>query len=464
MKIIPSYQMNVCGMNSKINQQQLQTNPNFNGKTKVIQTILPTAMLTAASVFAMFGIKNAEKEGIDVNETKYGQVIYIPAKVDGTKSKLIFIRKSGVNGDVLKEIPQEKLQAPVLDFVKQANSSTINKTVGIPLIQNQSNPVTARKVIIDGTLENTLTENNMKNVPALFDNNENSMYIDTPWNPGRQFITGECFMVTYGNATLDWGILEDYWNKYKDENGEAPDVAILAAQDGTEDRSFMPANIAAKQYEIVTTDADGNEGRTPCIYSEMNAGVDYKISKKAGVVLKMAVPLVDVISSEGEVLKAGTLLMVDSEGHFYNGNPIKRILSGEVTWNADMNDPVQVQIRKYLDEIPVLQKKAKNVKKEAAKLDEQVKALREQANKKVDAKTLAKKVNAKTLADARKNSKRVLALRQEANRLARMSAELKAQSDTLNTQAKALTNKASQEMTEWVKSAQNPEGAEFFAE
>jgi hypothetical protein len=162
----------------------------------------------------------------------------------------------------------------------------------------------------------------------------------------------------------------------------------------------MPADIAGKQYEIVTESGE----RIPCNYEDMVPGVDYKISKKAGVELKMAVPPTEVLSSEGETLPANKLYMVDSDGHFYNGNPIKRIKSGEVNWNADMNDPVQAQIRNNIDE--------------SVRLEAEAKAAKKAGNKDLAA--------------------------------------------DLSAQAKKLTSEAESMMTDWVRGAQYKRNTEFF--
>lgn len=135
--------------------------------------------------------------------------------------------------------------------------------------------------------------------------------------------------------------------------------------------------------------------QNPCDYENMTEGVE----------LKMAVPPTDVISSEGEVLEAGNLYMVNSMGHFYNGQPIKRIKSGEVTWNTDMNDMEQKTIRSLIDE---------SLKYEA------------------DAKD-AKKAGAIDLAGI------------------------------LTIKAKQLTQLAEDAMKDWVLSAQNKDGVDFFA-
>ena len=354
------------------------------------------ALVTAAGTLAINQIKKQEAQTI------YGPVIYTP-KGKGEKSSLVVSRPNGAIMDIFKDIPQATLESPVIEHLHQVKASTINPKVGIVLIQNQSAPVVARKVVTEGTLEDSMVRNNMTNVPVKYSLDADSMYTDTPWNPGIQYANQRCFQVTYGTVREDWGARAEYIAEYADPiTGEAPDVAILAAQKGTDDRSFVPADVAKGQYEIVLENGE----RIPCDYDNTVEGVNYSISKKSGVELKMAVPSEAVISSEGENLEADKLYMVDSMGHFYNGNPIKRIKSGEVTWNADMNNPIQKTIRGYIDESLKLEAKAKAAKKEGNK---------ELANK-------------------------------------------------LSADAKSLTQMAEQAMTKWVKSAQNPEGVNFFAE
>ncbi|MBE7703884.1 MAG: hypothetical protein E7Z89_07540 [Cyanobacteria bacterium SIG28] len=370
MNIISDYQLNYFNNSVKRNNNlPLQTNPNFGNKQKIITKGLKPvveniATVGAGTVLALQTGKalqgNVESQKV---QTNYGPVVYLPAKGKGTKSKLEVSRPNGMTMDIFEGIPQEILESPVSEHLHQFKSSTINPNVGIVLVQNQSKPVTARKVVIEGSLENSMVKNNMTNIPVKYSAEQDSMYTDTPWNPGIQYANQRCFQVTYGTVKEDWGARPEYIAEYANpQTGEAPDVAILAAQKGSEDRSFVPADIAGAQYEIVTESGD----RTPCDYENMTEGVDYKISKKAGVELKMAVPPTDVISSEGEVLEAGNLYMVDSMGHFYNGQPIKRIKSGEVTWNADMNDMEQKTIRILIDESLECEADAKDAKKAGA--------------------------------------------------------------------------------------------------
>ena len=438
MNIYPNYQMRSFESNMRARKQSLQTNPNFGNKPIIRaakETILP---LAAAATILPLGVLATQNKGHKSVPTIYGPVEYTPS--NGTeKGKLIVSRPNGKTFDVFENIPQAELESPVGKYVHQIDCSTINPKVGIVITQNESKPVIARKVVLEGTLENSLATNNMNSIALKHDKN---MYTDTPWFPGRQDITQNCLEVTYGTVKEDWGALPEYIKEYADpKTGEAPDRGTLAAQKGSEDRSFMPADIAGKQYEIVTESGE----RIPCNYEDMLPGVIYKISKKAGVELKMAVPSQEVVSSEGEKLPAGKLYMVDSDGHFYNGNPIKRIKSGEVNWNADMNDPAQAQIRNNIDESIKYEAEAKAAKKEANKLKANANKLRQQALKK-----------------SIQGSLKATQLNNEANRLISKAEKLKAQANELNAKAKEFTAMAEQGMTEWVKSAQNPEGVKFF--
>ena len=410
MNISPNIsQSNLVDHNTKIKSQQAKTNPSFGSNPKVIQAgiekIAPKvaaglAAVTAATVLAIQNGKNPEKAETQEIQTLYGPVSYTPS-TDTTKGSLVVSRPNGMRMDIFENIPQEVLKSPVSSHIHQIQCSTINPKVGIVITQNQSKPVIARKISTEGTLENSLVQNNSNNIPLKYDTAKGTQYADTPWNPGRQEITGNCLQVTYGTVMADWGARPEYIAEYADpQTGEAPDVGTLAAQKATVDRSFMPADIAGKQYEIITETGE----RIPCNYEEMIPGVDYKISKKAGVELKMAVPPTDVVSSEGETLPADNLYMVDSDGHFYNGNPIKRIKSGEVTWKADIQVPAQLEIRTLIDESLMLESQAKEAKKAGDK-------------------------------------------------------ELAAQ---LTARAKQITAEAEQKMTDWVRVAQNQGGVDFF--
>lgn len=398
MNISTNYQLN---FSQEVKNRQLQKEPNFGNKllTQGGQKIIPVVTVPTAVILAIItGKAKAEPKEV---QTIYGPVVYTPANGGQTKSTLIVSRPNGMTMDIFENISQATLESPVAEHIHQIKCSTINPKAGVIITQNQSKPVIARKIVTEGTVENSLVENNIHNIPLKFDVLNEVMFADTPWNPGRQEITGKSLQVTYGIVKESSGARSEYIREYANpETGEAPDVGTLAAQKATEDRSFMPADIAGKQYEIVLETGE----RIPCDYDDMAVGVDYMISKKAGVELKMAVPPTDVISSEGEVLPAGVLYMVDSNGHFYNGQPIKRIKSGEVTWEHDVNDPVQVQIRKDIDESLRLEAEAKAAQKAG---DE----------------------------------------------------ELSAQ---LSKDAKQYTAKAEKEMTEWVKAAQNKDNEDFF--
>ncbi|MBO7672789.1 hypothetical protein J6S88_05195 [bacterium] len=400
MNISTNYQSK---FNYGVRNNKVKAEPDFGNKliTKGAQKFIPAVSVPAVILLAMY-TGNANKKSVEV-QTIYGPVKYIPGNGGTTKSRLIVSRPNGSTKDIFVDIPQEILESVVSNYIHQVKCSTINREVGVVITQNQSKPVLARKIVTDGTLESCMKENNFNNISIKYDVKNKVLYADTPWNPGRQMITGKCLQVTYGTVKESSGARPEYIAEYANpKTGEAPDVGTLAAQKATEDRSFMPADIAGKQYEIVLESGE----RIPCDYDSMVAGVEYMISKKAGVELKMAVPPTDVISSEGELLKAGKLYMVDSNGHFYNGQPIKRIMSGEVTWNYDKNDPVQVQIRKYIDE--------------AIKLGAESAAAKDAGNEELSE-------------QLRQKSKEVAAI-------------------------------AEKEMTKWVESVQNKNNVNFFAE
>ena len=426
MNITTNYHLNSFYLRAN---NQLQTNPSFGMTKKIVEKgaemLIPAATVAAGTILAIQNGKASTKTK-EYQTEDYGKLEYTKGRY-GEKSSLNAIRKNGTVVKLFDGIPKEKLESPVMEHVHQANCSTISPNVGIVLMQNKSDkPVMSRKIPLQGTLEENMVNANINNIPLKFDNAADTQMINAPWSD--QQITQKSFMVKYGTVDKDSWALDSYLNEYADENGKAPDVAVLAAEKGAEDRSVVPANIALGQYEIVLENGE----RIPCDYEKMEVGKVYMIAKKEAV-LKMAVPYEDVISSEGEVLKAGKLYMVDSMGHFYNGQPIKRIKSGEVSWNADMNDPVQANIRNLIDESLRLEKEAKPINKEAGEFEKQAKELKEQ------------------------NS-------EEADKLAAKASELKAQANALNAQAKEFHAKAEQAMTEWVKSAQNPEGVNFFAE
>ena len=200
-------------------------------------------------------------------------------------------------------------------------------------------------------MENSLITNNSNNVPLRYDIVTGTQYIDTPNK--RQSLTGDGLMVVY-SSPKEKKQLQPSLKKIVNNESAKKEVNPL-----NEDRSFMPANIASNQYEIITETGE----RIPCNYEKMLPGIDYKIAKKEGEKLKMAVPPSEVISSEGEILPPNKLYMVDSKGHFYDGNPIKRIKRGEIDWQADMNNPVQAQIKELINESLRLEKQAKTAKK-----------------------------------------------------------------------------------------------------
>ena len=68
-------------------------------------------------------------------------------------------------------------------------------------------------------------------------------------------------------------------------------------------------------------------------------------------------------SLEGEKLPTDKLMMIDSEGHPYNGIPVKRLRSGEVEMQFDTSDPVQAKMQNTLNEIKDLDAQTKAAKK-----------------------------------------------------------------------------------------------------
>ena len=280
----------------------------------------------------------AAKPDVSISKNNYGTIKYSRIKTpDGhvISSSLIVTDANGNVARIFKNIPQKILQSPASEHIHQIRWSTIHPEVGIKVTQNLSKPIIARKIIIGDSLENCLTTNNLYNIPLKYDVVKGTQYIDTQF--GRQMLTGNGFMGIYSSAK---------------KGGSTNKGKII------EDRSFIPANIASQQYEIITESGK----RIPCNYDEMIPGINYNIAKKAGVELKMAVPPTEVISSEGEILSPNKLYMVDSNGHFYDGNPILRIKNGDIIWKPDNNDIVQVKIKNLINKSLKYEKKAVTAK------------------------------------------------------------------------------------------------------
>ncbi|MCQ2958525.1 MAG: hypothetical protein MJ180_06480, partial [Candidatus Gastranaerophilales bacterium] len=121
----------------------------------------------------------------------------------------------------------------------------------------------------------------------------------------------------------------------------------------------LKGNIAEKQYEVINPDGS----RSPLVVSELKPGQVATIIKKEGVELKMAVFDEPTTSLEGETLPAGKLMMIDSEGHPYNGNPVKRLRSGEIEMAFDKSAPAQAKMSDDLAKIKDLDAQTKAAKK-----------------------------------------------------------------------------------------------------
>jgi len=294
------------------------------------------------------------KPETSVYNSIYGTIKHSQIKTtDGqiVSSSLIVPLSNDKAKNILKNIPQNILETQASEHIHKIKWSTINPKVGVIVTQNQSKPIIVRKIITEGSLENSLVSNNLHNIPLRYDMVKETQYIDT--YSGRQALTGDGFMAIYSSPAKKQSRTR---SKLFAKSGNKK--ITNSAKAVSEDHSFMPRNIADKQYEIILP----NGKRIPCNYNEMSSGVDYTISKKTGVELKMAVPSREVISSEGEILPPNKLYMVDSNGHFYDGNPILRIKRGDINWNADMKDAAQAKIINLIDESLRLEAKAATAK------------------------------------------------------------------------------------------------------
>lgn len=315
-----------------------------------------------------------------------------------TKPSMIVTRPNGAKVDVMANVPQGLLEAPTEFYLSMPKATTVEPNFGVTIKQAKASPVEAKRIVFANTVEETLRINNENGIPLKFEANPEAgeapyFYKDAPYG-GRQKVNTRSVEVTYTHeATADWGLTPEYVKEYADSKGFCPDRAVVAA--GDDAATGLKGNIAEKQYEVVNPDGT----RSPLVVDDLKPGQVINIIKKEGVELKMAVFDKPTVSLEGETLPAGKLMMVDSEGHPYNGNPVKRLKSGEVEFDFDMNDPRQAQIKADLDAVVKLE---------------------------VDAKT-AKKDGNKDLAGQ------------------------------LNTQAKELTGKLETELTDFVKAEQNPQ-------
>ena len=271
---------------------------------------------------------------------------------------MIVTRPNGTKIDVLEGIPKEILKAKTTDYLHLPNATTVDKNFGVVLIQQESAPIEARRIILADTVEETLRINNENDIPLKFEANPKEgeapyFYKDAPYG-GRQKVNVLSVEATYTHeATADWGLTPQYVAEYADENEMCPDRAVIAS--GNDPVTGLKGNIAEKQYDVVN--ADGS--RSSLSVSDMKPGEIVRIGKKGGVELKMAVFDEETISLEDEKLPAGKLLMIDSEGHPYDGNPVKRLKSGEVVMNWNMSDPVQAQFKADIARSAQLEKDAK---------------------------------------------------------------------------------------------------------
>ena len=374
-------------------------------------------------------------DGKEVKDIKFDLKVKSDSK---PVPSMVVTRANGTQVDVLKDISQETLSSPTSDHLRLPDATTVKPEFGVKITQQESAPVEARRIVFADTVEETLRINNEHGIPLKYEANPPEgeapyFYKDAPYG-GRQKVNTQSVEVTYTHeAIADWGLTKEYVAEYADANGMCPDRAVVAA--GNDPVTGLKGNIAEKQYEVVNPDGS----RSPLVVSNLAPGQTVQIGKKGGVELKMAVFDEPTTSLEGETLPAGKLMMIDSEGHPYNGNPVKRLKSGEVKMNWDESDPVQAQINSYIQGAARAEQNAKIANKEAGKLDKQVQELR------------AKAEEASNNGDAN-----ALDLNTEADELSMKASELKIKADGFKAEAKEFTAKAEAELTEWVKANQGP--------
>ena len=280
-------------------------------------------------------------------------VTNVTGTVEIAEGKLTVTRPNGTKVDLFEGIPQEVLNAPATDFMHFPDATTVPESFGVKLTQHASSPIEAQYIPTGRTVAETLQLANESGVPLKFDTEKKAFYQDAPYG-GRQYVNTESITPIYTHeAEPNWGLAENYANEYGHEvqtsdgvKTYAVDRAVVTANPKPTDNG-LSANCAGKQYDIVHPDGT----RTPYSPDKVQPGQTFRISKREGIELKMAVFDKPTISPEGETLPAGKLLMIDADGHPYDGNPIKRIKSGEVTFDFDMNDPRQAQIKADIDVI-----------------------------------------------------------------------------------------------------------------
>ena len=271
-------------------------------------------------------------------------------------------RPNGKTIDVAKDIPQKVLTSKTTEHLRMPDATTVKEDFGVTITQAKADPVEAKRIIFAKTVEETLRVNNENGIPLKFEANPPEgeapyFYKDAPYG-GRQKVNTQSLEVTYNyDAEESWGVTPEYIKEYGNTEGKCPDRAVVAA--GDDAVTGLKGNIAEKQYEVVNPDGS----RSPLDVASLKPGEMVHIIKKAGVELKMAVFDKPTTSLEGEKLPTDKLMMIDSEGHPYNGQPVKRLRSGEVEMQFDTSDPVQAKMQNTLSEIKDLDAQTKAAKK-----------------------------------------------------------------------------------------------------
>lgn len=271
-------------------------------------------------------------------------------------------RPNGKTIDVAKDIPQKVLTSKTTEHLRMPDATTVKEDFGVTITQAKADPVEAKRIVFAETVEETLRVNNENGIPLKFEANPPEgeapyFYKDAPYG-GRQKVNTQSLEVTYNyDAEESWGVTPEYIKEYGNAEGKCPDRAVVAA--GDDPVTGLKGNIAEKQYEIINPDGS----RSPLVVANLKPGEMVHIIKKAGVELKMAVFDKPTTSLEGEKLPTDKLMMIDSEGHPYNGQPVKRLRSGEVEMQFDTSDPVQAKMQNTLNEIKDLDAQTKAAKK-----------------------------------------------------------------------------------------------------